>query len=579
MLRNHYHIARASSDLTHFCLELRTRPLVSNDSQFAFFFPELRISSCTDGTMPTPSGRSAIFLVAKIRWLLKERGLFLADVSRQSRSEPQYGRLAHIPHNLYDAIRRRQFSPSIFQVAALSRLSGYRFVDWLELFGFSLDHVPRFQASFTALRTVELDARIYHPRATVPWFRDVAPPSFLTPLVPLSLWLSRTEPRRADSLPAKGNSGFLFVKIGLEDAFAFPNLLPGSIVRVKPLSKANGKIFAGNKPGKNLFLVEQERGLICSQMHRGANNQITLCSKHLPYAPAELELGTQAAVLGAADVEIRRIVNIGTPLVPKSLGGYRKALPLPPRLPSRNVGEFLRRARKRSGLSFREASTRTRVIAKALHDARYFCAPGSLSDFETRPLPPRHIHKLTSICAVYFAGAAEFLEAAGVPLDGQGALPMPLHLLGHSERDKGVDLASKPSRFLHEMERRFRGLPYFLSGVLPAFFGMPDLSIRDVFWSGGAERFVHPYMKGAAFLVVDRKKKIPRSSLSCPKWAQPLYVFLRRDGSYLCGSCTRVNDVLAIHPCTAGLPKLLRLRNRTDAEVVGQVIGIVRRLP
>jgi transcriptional regulator with XRE-family HTH domain len=265
-------------------------------------------------------------------------------------------------------------------------------------------------------------------------------------------------------------------------------------------------------------------------------------------------------------------------MVPKSLGSYWTPLALPSCLPARDLGEFIRRARKRSGLSFREASKRTRFIAQTLRDARYFCAPGSLSDFETRKSPPRHIHKLVSICAVYFASAADFLEAAGVQLDRPGQLPMPRDILEGPEPDRGINTASSSSKCMKEIERRFQQLPYFLHRAMSTFFGIPDLSIRDVFWSGGVERFVHPYMDGAAFLVIDRKKKIPRSSLSCPKWAQPLYVFLQRDGRYLCGSCTRLNGVLMIHPCMAGLPKLLRLRNRTDAEVVGQVVGIVRRL-
>lgn len=528
--------------------------------------------------MPTPSRRSASLVVDKIRSLLAARGLSLAQVSRKSRSGRPYGPLHHIPHNLYDSIRKRRFTPSIYQVVALSLLSGYRFVDWLELFGISLDNVSRFQASFSAFRTVELDARTYHSGAGVPWFRDVAPPPFSAPLVPLNQFLLPAKFLRIDSLDPIGNSTFRFVKIGFQDAFAFPELLPGSIVRVKLLAATRSEI-AANRSSKNLFLVEHGHGLVCSHIYRIPPNQVVLCSRHLPYASVELEQGREAAVLGIADVEIRSLLNIEKPLVPKSLGGYWRAISLPPELPAGNVGEFIRRARRRSGLSFREASKRTRLIAKSLHDARYFCAPGSLSDFETRQSAPRHIHKLISICAVYFANAADFLEAAGVWFKKFGALPMLPRLAGDSGQDSQLKTTrNTTSEFMREIERQFLELPYFLSGTLPNFFGMPDLSVRDVFWSGDVDQFTHPYMKGAAFLVVDRRKRISHSSLDCPKWAQPLYIFLRRDGSYLCGSYTRANGVLAIHPCMAGFPKLLRLRNRVDAEVVGQIVGVVRRL-
>jgi hypothetical protein len=527
--------------------------------------------------MPTSSRKSASLLVHKIRSLLAARGLFLADVSRKSRLGP-YQPHHHIPHNLYDAIRRRQFSPSIYQIAALSLLSGYQFVDWLELFGFSLDNVSCFQASFLAFRTVELDARIYHPRAKILWLRDVAPASFSAALVPLSQWLSPAEPRPADSLDSNRNTAFRFVKIGFQDAFAFPDLLPGSIVRVKPLGAAQLEIPAGNTPGKRLFLVEHDRGLVCSQIYRVAHNQIALCSRSLPYAPVVLDQGTQATVLGLADVEIRRTVKIKRPVVPARLAGYRLPDALPPRLPARDVGGFLQRARKRAGLSFREASARTKTVAQILRDSRYFCAPGSLSDHETRSTAPRHIHKLISICAVYFASVEGFLKAAGIELDGLGRLPMPVEFLERPASRTRSKTPSRSSETMNKLIERFQELPYFLHGAMPHFFSKPDLSVRDVFWAGGVECFTHPCLLNADFLVVDRRTKKARPSLACPKWAQPLYLFLRRDGTYLCGSYSKLNGILVIHPAIAGLPKLLRLRDRADVEVVGQIVGIVRWL-
>jgi hypothetical protein len=165
-----------------------------------------------------------------------------------------------------------------------------------------------------------------------------------------------------------------------------------------------------------------------------------------------------------------------------------------------------------------------------------------------------------------------------VPLEGAGTLPIPIEFLQNPQEGRTLRATSAPSRCLDEIEHRFAQLPYFLHKAAPSLFGLTDLSVRDVFWAGEIQQFLHPYLAGTAFLIVDRKKKIPKASLSSPIWAQPLYVFLRRDGSYLCGSCSLLNGTLIVRPCTAELPKLLRLRNRVDAEVVGQIVGIVRRL-
>jgi transcriptional regulator with XRE-family HTH domain len=526
--------------------------------------------------MPGAPGRSEAPLPNRIRSILASRGLSLAEVSRSSWSLASSNRLLHIPHNFYSAFHNRLFTPSIYQVLALSILSGYRLVDWLALFGFSLDDVPFFQASLPALRTVELDSTVYQTGSSIRWFDDLKEPDLSAPLVPLSRWLASASPRRFDSLSHVTSPAYRYLKIGSRDTLAFPELLPGSIVRVKPLPNTFKRIPVGNVPTESLFLVEHSGGMTCSRLCRPEPQKVVLCSRHLPYAQVEFEHGTEAVVSGVADLEIRSLGHLEKPVVPTELGRFWIPAPLTRPSQVRIVGEFIGRARKLSGLSFREASARTKLIARKLGDSRYYCAAGSLSDYETRELPPRHIHKLISICAVYFASPGSFLEASGAGLDKGGKLPMPAEFL--SLPVKEVRSASQPSHFLGEMERRFGQLPYFLRDSVSSLFGLPEISVRDVFWVGGTREFVHPYLRGATFLVVDRKQKNPRPSLSFPKWAQPVFVLQQRDGSHLCGFCSLQNGSLILRSCLAGMPKLLRLRNQVEAEVVGKVVGIVRQL-
>ena len=520
--------------------------------------------------------RPAPALPDRVRLILASRGLSLAKVSRASRSLIP-GDRQHIPHNFYSSLRNRRFTPSLYQLLALSTLSGYRLVDWLLVFGFSLDDVPRFHASLPALRTVELDASIYQPRALISWFYDLGQPDFSVPLVPLSRWLAPGAMRRFDSLLRAPSNKYRYVKIGSQDALAFPELLPGSIVRVHSDDfRALERLPIGNTAGKHLYLVKHSSGLTCSGLYRPKSKRIVLCSRHLPYAPVELEYETEALVLGLADLEIRPLGKIDKPVVPTRLGRFWTPDPLRESSHGTHVGEFIRRARKRSGLSFRQASERTRFIARKLGDPRYYCAPGSLSDYETRKLPPRHVHKLISICSVYFASAAELLAVSGASLNKAGTVSIPPELLDLPPN--GGRSASKPSSFFKRIQRHFGHMPYFLRNSASSLFGLSDLSVRDVFWAGGVQGLRYSYFAGALFLVVDRKQKTPRPSLSSPVWAQPAYVLQRRDGTYLCGFCSLQNGTLILRSSFAGQPKLLRLRHRVDAEVVGRVVGIVRRL-
>lgn len=520
--------------------------------------------------------RLRLSLSDRVRAILASRGHSLAEVSRSSQSLAAGSRLHHIPHNFYSALRNRRFSPSIYQIRALSIFSGYRLVDWLTVFGFSLDDVARFQGFLPALRTVELDANVYQGESSIPWFPDLRAVDLSAPLVPLSRWLASATARRFDSLARATSTKYRYLKIGSQDAFAFPELLPGSIVRVNHVHDAFKRIPIGRIPAKTLFLVEYNGGVALTRLLRPEPNKVVLCPRHLPYAPVELEEGIEAVVSGVADFEIRSLRDVEKPVVPTRLGRFWIPAPLTRQSPVRDVGAFMQRARKLSGLSFRQASARTRLIARKLGDSRYYCAAGSLSDYETRRIPPRHVHKLISICAIYFASAGDLLEAAGAGLGKAGKLSMPAELLGPPVSNGRSAL--KTSRFLSEMKRRFGELPFFLHNSFSSLFGLQEVSIRDVFWAGGIREALDPCTAGAVFLVVDRKRKSPRPALSRPKWAQPIYILQKRDGSYLCGFCTLQNDTLILRSCFAGMPKLQRLRNRVDAEVVGKVVGIARRL-
>jgi len=79
----------------------------------------------------------------RIRQILAARDYSLAEIARLSRARFPRDRRHHIPHNLYHSMRRGGFSPSIRQLFTLSVLSNYRLVDWLTVFGFDLDSLPR----------------------------------------------------------------------------------------------------------------------------------------------------------------------------------------------------------------------------------------------------------------------------------------------------------------------------------------------------------------------------------------------------------------------------------------------------
>lgn len=203
-----------------------------------------------------PSSRSSSSLAERVRRILASHNLSLAQVSRASRGN----HLGHIPHNFYSSLRKRSFSPSLYQLHSLSRLTGDRLVDWLAVFGISLDDVSRFQVFFPSPRTVELDTRIYHRDAPVPRLYELKEPDLSTPLAPLSLWVAVGSRRCVESISPRPGRPFRYLKIGSHDALAFPDLLPGSIVRVREDATALTLAPVGKARGRTLFLVQHAKG-------------------------------------------------------------------------------------------------------------------------------------------------------------------------------------------------------------------------------------------------------------------------------------------------------------------------------
>ena len=166
---------------------------------------------------------------------------------------------------------------------------------------------------------------------------------------------------------------------------AFPELLPGSIVRVNPKLTAEALKQVTAERSAHLFLIQHDRGLNCCHVRVAGRGRIGTISNQLPYARMEFRVPDEARILGVADLEIRNLLAPRQPVSGKEPGetvepGYAFS-------PNVSFGHLLRRARIEMGLSFRAAAAESRALADAMGDERYFTASGSLSDYETLNTP------------------------------------------------------------------------------------------------------------------------------------------------------------------------------------------------
>jgi len=519
----------------------------------------------------------------QMRRILASRGLTLYRVSE--RSAQIFGRTSpfFVPQGLYFDGGEPSSTPTFHQMLALSHISGYRLSDWFAAFGYDLDLIPRLGLLVPRKRTALLESRVYDLHGWLAWFTDrarTAPP----PIAPLGQLLARAAPVRAMDVLALGQKRFLYGKVGEEDIYAFPDLAPGSIVRIDPNRSEELSPRAEASGERRLFFVEHEFGYSCAQLVPLAKDRVVLHSPELPCTQTELNLGSDARVLGRIDAEIRPVSahRRGTVAARPVLSAKLRS-PGNPHL-KMDLKDLLQSSRLRAGLSFREASSLSRWIANLLADDSYFAATSTLSDYETLSGPPRHIQKAITLCVLYSIDFHELLAVSGLPLDREGRDPMPDDLVpreipgGRSHPDLTLrsDSSWGPSGFLDTLVRRWQEVPVFLRHSLDELTGLKPLSLSDVFWVGGDEAPIHPWLAGASLVAINRRIKKPARPRALVD--EPLYLVLQRDGGYLCGCCALEEDELVVH-LYPGVPLgARRFRNGIDAEVIGQVTTILRRL-
>ncbi len=519
--------------------------------------------------------------VDRVKAILQGKGLTLYQVSQTTRNT--YGRSSpyFLPHNLYYDLGIGVFSPSLHQVFALSKFSGYSFNDWLRVFGLNPEDIPRLQVLLPSKRTLLLDSSLDDVECWVPWLQNKPGNSRVAGIVPIGRLLDAAPARRIRTIERPHGNSFVYAKIGREDGLAFPDLLPGSIVRAD--TRVRQEMLSSRQclDSKPLFLIRHSNGLNCCRLQSiGKNRVIPLCGQ-LPYAQVELQLHDEAEVLGILDLEIRPLLKPEQPDVPAELAKHSR-----PPAASRNetrLSHLLRTARLRMGLSFREASAMSLQAAAELGNEQYFAAAGSLSDYEARDLPPRHVHKAITLCAIYGLSFATFLKSIGLRLEDAGGDPIPDRLvprsLPSSSRDSTSELDDPPENgFLGQLLRQSGHLPFFLRESLSDLSGLNRVSWHDLFWVGGESNPLHPLLVNGLLVIVNRHIKKPFYSRSKPLWQQPVYVLLRRNGTYMCGCCSLENGTLLIHPFSHSYQPQEQLRNHDDAEVVGQIVTVAKRL-
>jgi hypothetical protein len=515
--------------------------------------------------------------VARFRAVLAGKGLTVYSLAKKT--QELYGDASpyFIPHNFYHYIVAPQISPHICQVVALSRLTGYSLATCLERFGFSPDLITRWQLRLRPERTILLPSETYDKDAMVPFFGTRIEATDLERTVPFSKIADYFTMQPSREVEELNRQRFIYARIGREDTLAFPDIVPGSIVRIDQRRKSLKEVSSSSVLSP-VYLVEHSGGLSCCHVQRIERERILLAPHRFDFERLEFRLNRDAVILGRVDAEMRPMRGVENPnacrlrLGPK-VSGLRKPIES-----VASVGELLRRSRERIGLSLRKVHEMSLQLALGLNNDNYQLATSALWDMETKQILPRHIEKIFAVCILYYLNLWEYLRAAGIAVENTGKEPLPSQYLSKRNlftiASPETAISTRPT-LAGRLTQMIEEIPLFFRHGFPLLIGGQEVAARELYWVGQRERMFHPMLEGAILLAVDGSDVGPESDWKEP-WERPLYLIMQRDGKYLCGFCVfRHNSVtLVSHPdCPMGP---VHFRNGQEAEVVGQVAAIAR---
>ena len=526
--------------------------------------------------MPSrPWEESSTSTAEKIKSVLATKGLTLYRVSQQSAA--LYGRSSpyFVPHNLYYDLRNEKFSPSAHQIFSLSRISGYRFRDWLRICGFDIENITRLQVQLPARRTIPLDTSLTDPNEWVGWFRNRALRGPISSIAPLVQLLAFTPQRRISSI-SQSEHQFLYAKIGLEDALAFPDLIPGSIVRINPQIRPDLSRPTNSGISDRLFLVEHSHGFCCCRLRILANDVIVPFDNLLSSDQVELH-PREARIWGGVDFEFRPLLEVREPHLGIDLAHWKPQV----LREGGTFGQLLKTSRRRLHTSTRQAASASQTIAWMLDDDRYVISSSSLCDYELHDTPPRDFHKIITLCAIYGLRLEAVMRAMRFDTAESGTESMPDRFVFRGQESAAAPkrIADTPAGFFESLlEDCENEVPFFLRDLVGTISGSAHLSIDDFFWVGDHDP-LHPYLANGMIVVVNRRRKTPVHFVSKPIWQQPIYIVLKRDGTYLAACCGPEDGKLVVFPYGPDFHPRAEFRPHRDAEILGQIVAIARRFP
>jgi len=246
-------------------------------------------------------------------------------------------------------------------------------------------------------------------------------------------------------------------------------------------------------------------------------------------------------------------------------------------------GRLLRHVRERLRFKYRDVEEASQQIARDRKNPEYTVGLSRLADIENRGTLPS-VYRLYSLCAIYGLRFETALKWYGINLDELAPDASKLSLRQTRPADfscSDLALAELPTKISKEVDlgKTIYLSPYIQQwGKLPlSILGSLDLAQYHYAFIGTDDWFMYPVLPPGSFVQIDESKKRLCSDAETFEHDRPIH-FIEHRAGYRCGWCTERNGFLIVQPHSASNLTLEVFRYPGEADILGQVIGVAKRL-
>ena len=247
-------------------------------------------------------------------------------------------------------------------------------------------------------------------------------------------------------------------------------------------------------------------------------------------------------------------------------------------------GQYLKAVRDRLQIGMREVQDASMVIAAEEGNPNFYVSPARLTQIENEESIPS-VYKLFSLCSIYGLDLNDVLGRYGVNANRTRAYRT--RFLPEITRTTSAEIYGFQDKVLVpvRIDPTFRwettqlvNRVVAMWGEIPAAFLLNSSPHRHTYgYIGLADRTMFPLLRPGSLVMIDPERRRVAQDGWKSEFERPVYFVELRNG-YRCAWCQVEGSRLVLIPHPVSNVPVQSFNLTTEAEVLGQVVGVAMRL-